>query len=256
MDRETEETLKYDFPKDYEAEKTPPPHLSFLRDRLSRKSKDYEVEKTPPPHLSFLGDRMSVKPREAQLWSLNQTNSPFLRLPREIRDQIYEYALGGQTIRIGYVTYRSIARPNRVKQMVPVFRYRCTVFSGLVNPFMDHLPARIKTSRGFTLLSNICRQLYIETAPLPFQLNYIAFTSHNIMVNFFMEQHISDEQLNAITVLILPNEVPGPNVLNLLPNLQKVFLAVDQELNNKGWFKVIRRDQEGPKLNPMFTYQG
>jgi hypothetical protein len=178
-------------------------------------------------------------------WSINQANSPFLRLSGEIRNRIYDYALGGNTINIGYQTYHS-----SYKKVVPVFKYHCTVFSTRVNPYKDRQNPRVKISHGFTLLNSICRQLYLETAALPYKLNTIAFDSHNTMVNFILiEQRLSRQQRHALTQLFLPNDVPGANMLTFLPNLTKVFLGFTQTLQKQqGFYIVIREDGKQPRL--------
>jgi hypothetical protein len=178
-------------------------------------------------------------------WSINQANSPFLRLPGEIRNRIYEYALGGNTINIGYQTYHS-----SYEKVVPVFKYHCTVFSERVNPYKDRQNARVNTSRSFTLLNNICRQLYLETTALPYKLNTIAFDSHNTMINFILiERRLSPQQRHALTQLFLPNDIPGANMLTFLPNLEKVFLGFTHTFQKpQGFYIVIREEGKQPRL--------
>jgi hypothetical protein len=178
-------------------------------------------------------------------WSINQTESSFLRLPAEIRNQIYEEALGGNTIKIEYKTYQ----PN-YKKIVPVFKYHCTVYDKQTDPFRDHYPRSDQASSGFTLLNSVCRQLYLETAPLPYRLNRIAFSSYNVMVNFLlMEQRLSSQQRQAINQLCLPGVLPGENILTYLPNTDLVYLGVEQPLYKpRGWYRVVRRAGAEPKL--------
>jgi hypothetical protein len=189
-------------------------------------------------------------------WSINQKDSPFLRLPAEIRNQVYEYALGGNTIKIGFETYRSTYKRNEPNKLAPVFMYNCTVFSQLTNPFKDHKQPFVEISSGFTLLNSICRQLYLETATLPYKLNLISFASHNIMVNFLLiEQRISRQQRHAITQLGLPDNMPGANILAYLPNLKRVFLGVELSYEKpRGFYNVIRYHGEEPKLKHSNRY--
>jgi hypothetical protein len=171
-------------------------------------------------------------------------------LPGEIRNRIYGYVLGGNTIMIGYETYQST-----YKNVVPVFRYHCTVFSERTNPFKDSQQPHVKISSGLTFLNNICRQLYLETAALPYKLNMMAFESHNIMVNFILiEQRLSRQQRHAFTQLVLPDNLPGANMLAYLPNLEKVFLGFARSYDiSKGWYNVIREDGKKPKLSKHYT---
>jgi hypothetical protein len=178
-------------------------------------------------------------------WSTNQSNSPFLRLPAEIRNQIYEYALGFQTITIGYETYRSSYEESK-----PVFRYRSTVFNHITNPFKERQQSYVKVSKGFTLLNNTCRQMYIETSVLPYKLSTIAFDSYNIMVNFLLhEQRLSRPQRHGFKQIVVRHDLPAANMLTYLPNLERVFLG-GQQAHSKpsGWYMVVRPDGEKPKL--------
>jgi hypothetical protein len=131
-----------------------------------------------------------------------------------------------------------------------MFRYHCTVFSRITNPFKERQQHYVKVSKGFTLLNNICRQLYLETAVLPYKLSIIAFDSNNIMVNFLLhEQRLSRSQRHGLKQIIVRNYLPGANMLTYLPNLEKVYLG-DQQAHNKpsGWYNVVRREGEGPEL--------
>jgi hypothetical protein len=136
---------------------------------------------------------------------------------------------------------------------VPVFRYHCTVFSARVNPYKNRQNPHVRISHGFTLLNNICRQLYLETTALPYKLNTIAFDSHNTMVNFILiEQRLSREQRHALTQLLLPNDVPGANILNFLPNLTRVFLGFILHLEQRqGFYNVFREKSKQPRLIKM-----
>jgi hypothetical protein len=230
-------------------------------------------------------------------WTTNQKDSLFLRLPGEVRNTIYQYALGGKTINIQYETYRTTYKFDKVQKVTPVFKYHWYVtaceglqgdvlvrFATLVaiypkspaalfpkdrehtltlyraicstvyhkkpaNPFSGVSQPYKKVSTSFTPLNNICRQLYHETAALPYKLNMFGFDSHNIMFNFLvMEKRLSRQQLEAITQIVLPNEVPGSNMLGLLRSLEKVWCADDENGKAKGWHYVVRQEGEKPKL--------
>jgi hypothetical protein len=195
-------------------------------------------------------DMLDTQCADDRRWSMNQNDSPFLRLPGEVRNAIYEYALGGKTIHIDYETYRTIHKSNKIQTVTPVFKYHCTVYDKKpTNPFNAASQPYRKFSTSFTPLNNVCRQLYQETAILPYNLNLICFGSHNIMFNFlFMEKRLSRQQLDAFTQLMLPDELPGSNMLGLLRNLEKVYLAVDQGGKAKGWFVVVGQEGGKPKL--------
>jgi hypothetical protein len=197
---------------------------------------------------------MLFKHTNSPRWSTNQLESPFLRLPAEIRNRIYDFAFGDKTIKIGYETYRMKSYRNKPNKVTPVFKYHCTVFNRHINPFRDDVPeALLYSANGFTLLNNICRQLYLETAYLPFTTSLIAFDSHNIMVNFVLhEQYLSRRQRCAITKLALPDHLPGRNMLGYLPNVEQVYLAYEEYKRPKGWYRVVR--EKGKKIKLLDRY--
>jgi hypothetical protein len=181
---------------------------------------------------------------------MNQSSSPFLRLPEEVRTKIYKYALGGNTINISYETYRIVESASESDKPIPVFRYRCTVYNQrAVNPFRSKQVPYMKITYGFTPLNNICRQLYYETATLPYTLNTLAFATHNTMFNFlFIEKRFSREQRDAITSLMLHDALPMSNFLIFMRNLEKVVLVNDLPGKEKGTYKVTRVKGRAPKL--------
>lgn len=135
------------------------------------------------------------------------------------------------------------------KKVTPVFKYHCTVIDGKMNPFQAAAKPYIKIRKSFTLLNSVCRQLYVETATLPYKLNMMCFSSHNIMVNFLlMEKRLSREQLDAFTQLLLRNELPGSNLLACLRSLEKVYLVSDQSGKSSGWYHVEREERKEPNL--------
>ncbi|KAF2030026.1 hypothetical protein EK21DRAFT_112319 [Setomelanomma holmii] len=76
----------------------------------------------------------------------NQRDSPLLKMPPEIRNRIYDFALGGLTFRL---------QPNDDNEKV----------------------ANETKSKNAIALLAVCRQLYAETAVLPTSLN--VFSSHS-----------------------------------------------------------------------------
>lgn len=130
-----------------------------------------------------------------------------------------------------------------------MFRYCCATYSHpKVNPFSKQLPY-VNVTYGFTPLNNICRQLYNETATLPFTLNTLAFSTYNTMFNFlFLEQRLSGEQRDAITSVTLQDALPMPNFLSYMRNLQSVVLVDDLPGYSKGTYRVTRVKGKAPKL--------
>lgn len=106
---------------------------------------------------------------------------------------------------------------------------------------------KVKATKGLTLLNNICRQMYIETATLPYSLNLLSFGSYNTMFNFLaMERRLNRKQLDAITKIVLSDALPQTNMLKHLRNLERVYLGVEQGNLAKGWYYVVRREGEAP----------
>ena len=120
-----------------------------------------------------------------------------------MRARIYGYALGGKTIIIGYETYRTVKEASsEVNKVDPIFRYCCAVYSQpALNPFKKQLPF-VNKSHGLTLLNNICRQLYIETATLPYALNTLAFSSHNTVDASELEKIVQSHEGRTLNLLI------------------------------------------------------
>ncbi|KAF1913876.1 hypothetical protein BDU57DRAFT_455638 [Ampelomyces quisqualis] len=212
--------------------------------------RDYKAGKSSAPYKDVLGNRLSRQSGEAELWSFNQQESPFLKLPAEVRNRIYAEVLpGGNTIKIDYATYQHHGNG----MLVPVFKYNYTIFANNTGPY-KFKPDQWNNIGGYTLLSGICRQLYLETAALPFKQNTIAFGSHNIMTNFILfEQRFSRLQRHAITKLLLRDTLPGANILKYLPHLQEVLLYTRLMVNSpRGHYRVIRTEGEEPKLERIW----
>ncbi|KAI4955941.1 hypothetical protein J4E91_000150 [Alternaria rosae] len=247
-------------PATLETSPTASNHTSQLFERVIKNEqpkepyqpRTYKAEEVSAPRRTIMGERLSRNSGQARKFKTNQTNSPLLQLPENVRNLIYAYALGGKTINIGYQTYHLTfdpTKPRKVKQVTPMFKYRCTVYDGNRNPFTTISQPWVKSSTVFTLLNGVCRQMYQETATLPYRLNLIAFDSYSIMFNFlFMEDRLRREHLDTFTEILLPEELPGSNALARLCNVNKVFLGVAQEGKPKGWYRVVRAQGEEPRL--------
>jgi hypothetical protein len=107
--------------------------------------------------------------KPAQKTAANQRNSPLLRLPAELRNQVYHYALGGRKFEV----YRTACKQIRV--------------------FQENLPA-------FALLL-VCSQIYAETRLLPYSLN--AFEVERIYGMKSLQSCLSLTQCSAIETLIV-----------------------------------------------------
>ncbi|KAK0719345.1 hypothetical protein B0H67DRAFT_483808 [Lasiosphaeris hirsuta] len=134
---------------------------------------------------------------EYELWECNQQLSPLLRLPAELRNRIYELLLDVGQINVCFKRWEHKARK--------------TVEGGFWCRVLDKKqdPWKVSTRQpdpapphGMTLLSPVCRQLYHETALLPYTLNAWSFESTHIMERYVMkEKRIPLPQRRAIRVL-------------------------------------------------------
>lgn len=149
--------------------------------------------------------------RSSGRWNRNRTASPLLRLPPEIRNRIYELVL---SVGIISVHHRPVAHRWRVNnsntnnnnqgrhETIPGGFY-CRRLGASQNPWIDtrHSATRAE-ERGVTLLSPVCRQLYRETALLPFQLNAWCFESVKLMERYVVrERRLPLEQRRAVRTL-------------------------------------------------------
>lgn len=89
---------------------------------------------------------------------------------------IYESALGGKTICVEFNRYEARQERSGIK-VVTRSGYECMTIRGRQNPFRKVNPPRIlgTVAGTMTFLNGVCRQLYSETAPLPYQLNRWVF---------------------------------------------------------------------------------
>lgn len=98
----------------------------------------------------------------------NQKQSPLLRLPAELRNWIYEYALGSLTIR------KCLFRPHKFRAFDTSRQERTNL----------------------TALASTCRQLYGETRLLPFELN--VFKGHVEYWPRVLRDGLSESQRNSL----------------------------------------------------------
>jgi len=169
------------------------------------------------PHLSLAAPALQLT-LSATRWTTNQAASPLLRLPPELRNRIYELVLSAGIIS---VHHRPISRVRRVvgddAQQQHGTRRMSTIPGGFYcrrlrasrNSCADddedntrHRLTGAAEERGMTLLAPVCRQLYRETALLPFQLNAWHFESAAVMERYVLrEKRLAVEQRRAVRTL-------------------------------------------------------
>ncbi|KAF2258995.1 hypothetical protein CC78DRAFT_621388 [Lojkania enalia] len=161
----------------------------------------------PPATVDIISKYIPEGCKEAKTWARNARESPLLRLPAELRMKIYEYVLGGgNTIRIEQVMLDCGTAGEL--GLTPTFAWGCSVFppgTDHYNITPNHMPCGVQAARSFTLLNGVCRQLYKETATLPYILNKWAddyVLSWSVLYQYsFVEKRLPPPQRRAIRTL-------------------------------------------------------
>ncbi|KAK0621873.1 hypothetical protein B0T17DRAFT_535294, partial [Bombardia bombarda] len=162
---------------------------------------------------------------ELELWEQNQTSSPLLKLPAELRNKIYNLVLSVGQINVCHKrwAHRAHTRPGTTQRYYETIEggFWCRILPAEVDPWrpsqtailpprashssrlaIDHYPPVEPPPRGMTLLSPVCRQLYHETALLPYALNAWSFESTWVMDRYVMkEKRLPMPQRRAIRIL-------------------------------------------------------
>ncbi|CAK7200468.1 hypothetical protein SEUCBS139899_003163 [Sporothrix eucalyptigena] len=179
---------------------------------------------------------------ECELWHRNADESPLLRLPPELRNRIYGLVLtvgqvhvryrpwrhrkltkGGSTPNKSSPTDSSTDAPETSGEFYAVAldvdqdawsKKACKSFSkNKVTSLPDAL----------TPLAGVCRQLYRETAALPFALNAWSFESARVMERYLLrEKRLTLLQRRAIAVLIVSDDLPSRSMEKYLGGLRAV----------------------------------
>jgi hypothetical protein len=111
----------------------------------------------------------------------NKQDSPLLCLPAELRNRIYELALGGLRLQVFNIR-------NGTKDY----------HSHYIAARDEEPHSRCKELHRLTALTLVCRQLYTETNILPFRLNAVHVSSDTIS---HLVTVLSEAQRNAIFTL-------------------------------------------------------
>jgi len=144
----------------------------------------------------------------------NQQISPLLRLPSELRNQIYELVLDVGQINVCFKKWehRAHTRTNGQRYYETIAGgFCCRILGQDQNPWREPKESSGKPPRrGLKLLSPVCRQLYHETALLPFRLNAWSFESLHVMDRFVMkEKRLALPHRRAIRLLYSQTVLPA-----------------------------------------------
>ncbi|KAL2156676.1 hypothetical protein VTH82DRAFT_1421 [Thermothelomyces myriococcoides] len=181
---------------------------------------------------------------EYALWTRNQQSSPLLRLPPELRNQIFELVLNVGQINVCFKRWehRLRTKPGSTGQRhyeTIEGGFYCRILERNQNPWRAHHDDGPPPRRGMTLLSPVCRQLYHETALLPFRLNAWSFESLRVMDRFVMkEKRLPRQQRRAIRLLYTQTVLPTP--------VEKYFGALEVIVLETG-LTMVRRVEDDPE---------
>lgn len=166
---------------------------------------------------------------------------------------IYKYLLGGKCILVKHKTPRwgNYQKPSLQKPERRALKgFHCTVYDEHENPFMESTAANTSSfpglhipvgEGGFTLLSPVCRQLYEETATLPFEWNVFSFEHQSVFERYIMrEKRLPLFQRRALRTLLIYNWRPTEAVVKYLGGLSKVIAChyegmEEYDIKNPRW---------------------
>ena len=175
----------------------------------------------------------------------NCTESPLLRLPGELRNKVWEFAMGGQYVKVppcgeakgGAVTPRSRLRP------------RASKYKNDKLPSAFHLP-------------EVCRQIYSETATLAYRLNtFIADSSLLNYVNWstrLLPAHrnaISAVEPEASFFQTWINSRAGSLRQQSFPKLQRIIVSKESMEEVMTFFEYARRSFSLADPGPLVDFQ-
>ncbi|KAI4616579.1 hypothetical protein J4E80_005853 [Alternaria sp. BMP 0032] len=161
--------------------------------RLLRLHKSIEQETAPRPDIRLLEDGMlNVTPQSEEaktIYQLNAQSSRLLALTGEIRNQIFAEAMRGFSI---FIKSRRVDYGEYTKQELS----RITNRIRLLNPSCGGP----KENNPFVALQSTCRQIYTETALVPF-FSINRFWYYNDFALSALKNRITSVQTGAITKL-------------------------------------------------------
>jgi hypothetical protein len=174
----------------------------------------------------------------------NTRNSPFLRLPAEVRNQIYEHALGNNTLHIFRHPNQPRMTQTRLSCKVCITPCPCTVritahLATWTDAHRRHHHICYANPFGYRLdlrFLQTCSQIYVEASLLPFTLNNLVFAETELLPLF--TDKLAPLQAAAITPLNLDNITAFPSLRNLSATVRGHDGCID---DNYFWLSGCRK---------------
>lgn len=146
---------------------------------------------------------------DCPIGAANARNSPLLRLPAELRNKIFKEAIGNNCISIVQERRPMGSTHNVVKNYGPP------------DHFQDKYPT-LGESSAYYHIPLVCRQVYNETALLPYSLNIFSFKSAGLRRHVLPEEVGIQKwldgrlpvQISAITALLVSDKFAHMRLLH------------------------------------------
>lgn len=179
---------------------------------------------SPRLYMPLLANSLTLTNASHLRYDLNRSQSPFLRLPYELRLHIYKLLLGNRQVHIRFVPWRQHKRQTKNGIICTD-----TVKGRFVHDILDkgqdpwgkevdtlriaslsrHCEGTVTGTQRLTLLSGVCRQLYHETALLPHCLNTWSFENMHVMDKYIIKENkMPLQQRRAIRTLWCKERIP------------------------------------------------
>ena len=165
---------------------------------------------------------------------------PLLKFPREIRDTIYKYALGGKIIRIRGLLSKSdgVSCDNRVSILAPVdinslTRGKSCDCNSSNKDIYQNCPDEIQVQ---LLLS--CKEGLLEAKPILWASNVFLFRSLSQLVDFAQYQSVlkGDDAFKTVKSIAFHLSLGGDELLHKAPVLAATLSKWCPKINNLTFF--------------------
>lgn len=187
-------------------------------------------------------------PSSRPSWERNQQLSPLLRLPPELRNRIYELVLDVGQIHVCFKRWEHKPRLRNGQRYYKTTEggFGCRILERGQNPWQSAKSIQPSPTRGMTLLSPVCRQLYHETALLPYSLNAWSFETRHVMERYLIkEKRLPRPHRRAIKLLYSQHVLPS-SIEKYFGGLKTVMLEYGITMTKR----LENADPENPRRQP------